>query len=181
MIRSYRAGIVGLALTTLAGCSITQQVSMGVEDPCGTLKTVVADYGNGFAEFRRSATNYRMMTVYQAREEIVDGHCEIWSWGRDDAAYVCSVTAPSQPVAMTRYQVAVDYVSDCLGEGWRRTASTRGPDGDDTSVVTRFRPEGKTEPVLSVHNVRDQGGPWSWHTNYVYVGAPDRMKALNGR
>lgn len=179
MIRFYNAGIVGLALTTLAGCSAMSQVSMGVEDPCVTLKTVIDDYDNGFADFRGKASNYRVMTVYQAREEIVEGHCEVWSWAQNDAAYVCAVTAPGETVAMDRYQAAVEKVSQCLGDRWQQTVSARSQDGDGAGAVTRFRPEGKTEPVLSVHNVRNDGALRSWYTNYVYVGSPDRMGTLD--
>lgn len=159
----FIAMILGLTLT---GCSVTQKLTLGVDDPCASLKAIIADYPSGFAQYRGSANNYNTMTVFSAQEQIIKGHCEIWSWANNDSAYVCSVNAPNDEVAAARYNTAVSSTSQCIGNTWQSAERDRVRDGEKAGVATHFKSSDPADPAVSVHRVAFRGSS----SVYVYVG-----------
>ncbi|SNC75870.1 hypothetical protein SAMN04487881_3130 [Marinobacter sp. es.048] len=164
----FAAAILGLSL---AGCSIQDTLSLGVDDPCTSLKGIVADYPSGFEQYRGSSNGFSSVTVYTTKEQIVKGHCEVWSWANDDSAYVCSGNTPNNEVATTRYNTAVNWMGQCLGNGWTSTEGERTRDGENAGTVTRFRSNEAGQPNVSVHRVAFRGDS----AVYVYVGTPSRL------
>ncbi|WP_417565766.1 hypothetical protein [Marinobacter sp.] len=167
-VTKFASVIMGLSL---AGCSAQNTLSLGVDDPCASLKGIIADYPSGFEQYRGSASDFRSVTVYSATEQIIRGHCEIWAWANNDSAYVCSGNTPDDEVATTRYDAAVTWMDNCLGDGWQAQESERIRDGENAGMVTRFRSLEAEMPNVSVHKVafrRDSAV-------YVYVGTPSRL------
>lgn len=163
---------VSIALLTLSlsACTFQQTLESGTDNPCATLKEIVADYPAEFATFRNGGSNFRSVTIYQAKEELIKGHCEVWAWGNADSAYVCTVGAPDPEVATTRYTNAVEQVSSCIGPEWVSEEEGREIDGNEAGVVTHFRHQSKGMPLVSVHNVDDR-----WRRSvYLYIGSPAR-------
>jgi|SRR6056297_152001 len=156
---------------SLAGCSVQDTLSLGVEDPCASLKNIVADYPAGFEQYRGGANDFRSVTVYNAKEQLIRGHCEIWSWANNDSAYVCSGNTPNDEVATTRYNTAVNWMGQCLGDSWTSTEGERTRDGENAGMVTRFRSTESGKPNVSVHRVAFR----SDSAVYVYVGTPSRL------
>ncbi|MCM0611438.1 hypothetical protein KFJ24_02975 [Marinobacter sediminum] len=159
----FVAMILGLTLT---GCSLNQTLSLGVDDPCDSLKSIIADYPSGFAQYRGRSNNFKSVTVFSAEEEIIKGHCEIWSWANNDTAYVCSANAPNDEVAAARYNTAVSSTSQCLGTTWQSDESDRVRDGEKAGVATHFKSPDAADPGVSVHRVAFKGNS----SVYVYVG-----------
>jgi len=167
----FTAVMMGLSL---AGCSFQDTLSLGVEDPCASLKGIVADYPSGFEQYRGSPNGFSSVTVYNAKEELIRGHCEVWSWANDDSAYVCSGNTPNNEVAITRYNTAVDWMGQCLGDSWTSQEGERTRDGENAGMVTRFRSTETGKPNVSVHRVAFRGDS----AVYVYVGTPSRLAEL---
>lgn len=159
-----------LLALSLSGCSFQETLESGTDDPCATLKTIVEDYPAEFASFRKGASDFSSVTIYRAREELIVGHCEIWAWGNGDSAYVCTAGAPDPEVATARYVQAVEQVAGCLGQEWAAEEGVRERDGQADGVVTRFRHQDASTPVVSVHNVEDRRR----RSVYLYIGSPAR-------
>lgn len=158
-----------LALS-LTGCAYQESLKSGTENPCATLKNIVTDYPTGFASFRKGGSDFRAVTIYRAKEELIRGHCEVWAWGNADSAYVCTVSAPDPEVATERYTQAVEQVSGCLGPDWVAEEGARERDGEAAGVATRFQSHDPGMPVVAIHNVKDR-----WHRSvYLYIGSPAR-------
>lgn len=161
---------IALVALSMTGCAFQEQIQSGTDDPCATLQDVVADYPSEFASFRKGGSNFRSLTIYRAKEELIRGHCEIWAWGNGDSAYVCTVGAPDPEVANSRYSQAVEKVSGCLGPEWVAQEKARERNGEAAGVATRFQQQSDQTPVVSVHNVDDRGR----HSVYLYIGTPSR-------
>lgn len=161
---------MALLALSLSGCAFQETLESGTENPCATLKTIVEDYPSEFASFRKGGSDYRSVTIYRAKEELIRGHCEVWAWGNADSAYVCTVGAPDPEVATARYVQAVEQVSGCLGPEWTSGEGIRERDGRPDGLVTRFSHQDASRPVVSVHNVEDR----SRRSVYLYIGSPAR-------
>lgn len=155
---------------SLSGCAFQETLKSGTENPCATLKDIVADYPTEFSAYRKGGTDFNTVTIYRAKEELIKGHCEVWAWGNADSAYVCTAGAPDPEVAATRYNQAVEQVSTCLGPRWAAEEEARERDGEAAGMVSRFRSPDAAMPVVSVHNVEDR-----WRRSvYLYIGSPAR-------
>jgi len=166
------SGIVSAVMAlSLAGCASQSPISLGVDDPCASLQGIIEAYPTAFEQYRGSANSFSSVTVYAAKEQIVKGQCEIWSWANNDSAYVCSGTTPNSEVATTRYLTAVDWMGRCLGDDWQAQETPRMRNGEDAGVVTRFRASDANKPNVSVHKVDYRGNS----SVYVYVGTPARL------
>ncbi len=159
----FIAMILGLTLT---GCSATQKLTLGVDDPCASLMAIIADYPSGFAQYRGSANNFNAMTIFSAKVQVIKGHCEIWSWANNDTAYVCSANTPNDEVATARYNTAVSSTSRCIGNTWQSVERDRVQDGEKAGVATYFKSPDPADPNVSVHRVAIQGNS----SVYIYVG-----------
>ncbi|WP_449286440.1 hypothetical protein [Marinobacter sp. PE14] len=168
---NFTAVMLGVSL---AGCSFQDTLSLGVEDPCASLKGIIADYPSGFEQYRGGANSLRSVTVYNAKEQLIRGDCEIWSWANDDSAYVCSGNTPNDEVATTRYNTAVNWMGQCLGDSWTSQEGERTRDGENAGMMTRFSSSEKGTPNVSVHRVAFRGDS----AVYVYVGTPSRLAEL---
>ncbi|MCL7942392.1 hypothetical protein [Marinobacter sp. ATCH36] len=161
---------IALLAISLSGCAFQETLKSGTDNPCATLKEIVEDYPAEFASFRRGGTDYRSVTIYRAKQELIRGHCEVWAWGNADSAYVCTVGAPDPEVASALYRRAVEQVSGCLGPEWALKEEERERDGQADGLATRFRHPDSTKPAVSVHNVEDR----SRRSVYLYIGSPAR-------
>lgn len=166
--------LAGLILT---GCAGQQAVSPGTDDPCQTLHAVIDDYPNGFANFRGKARNTNLLTVYQAKEQIIDGQCEIWAWNQQDTAYACTVTAPNQEVAEQRHARTRDFLQSCLGDTWESSEVERIRDAVPAGVVTRFT-HPNSQAVVSVHSIIRTTGSRQQQATGLYIGSPARVDTL---
>ncbi|WP_148864724.1 hypothetical protein [Marinobacter fonticola] len=166
-----------LSALALTGCAGPQSVSLGTDDPCQSLHEVVADYPSGFADFRGKASNFNLLTVYRAKEQIIDGECEIWAWNQQDTAYACTVTAPSQDVAAQRHERTRDFIQSCLGNAWRASDVERIRDGEAGGIITRFSsPE--SPAMVSVHSIIRTTGAQDQRSTALYIGSPARIDSL---
>lgn len=168
------SSLVGLAL---AGCSGTQPVTVGTEDPCQTLHQVIDDYPNGFANFRGKARNTNLLTVYQAKEQIIDGQCEIWAWNQQDTAYACTVSAPDHDTAQQRHERTRDFLQSCLGSTWQFSEVERIRDAVPAGIVTRFN-NPDASAVVSVHSIVRITGNREQLSTGLYIGSPARIDTL---
>lgn len=159
-----------LVALALSGCAFQDNLTSGTDDPCATLQNIVADYPTGFADFRKGGSNFRSLTIYRAKEELIRGHCEVWAWGNGDSAYVCTVGAPDLDVASSRYNQAVEKVSACLGPEWVSEEKPRERDGEAAGVASVFQHEDKRSPAVSVQRVEDR----SSQSVYLYIGSHGR-------
>lgn len=163
--------ILGL---TLSGCGAMQTAKPGTDDTCGALRDTVESYDTGFADIRGKASNFNAVTLYRAKREIVKGRCEIWAWANTDSAYVCTLNAPNNEVAQTRFDAASAQVSECLGSDWQSETFNRNRDGDDAGYGVRFSQPGR-DVVVSVHTVVITKGPTTQRSNDLYIGSPSRL------
>lgn len=166
-----------LSATSLAGCTGLQSLSSGSDDPCATLQAVIADYPTGFAHYRGKASNYNLLTVYRAKEELVNGHCEIWAWDQTDVAYACNVAAPTAEVAQQRQERTNQSVERCLGSDWQSETRQRTRDGKVAGTATRYTRAG-SGAVVSVHSIIRSEGPGARRQTSLYIGSPGRVDQL---
>jgi len=160
-----------LALSlSLGGCAFQETIQSGTDDPCATMQNIVTDYPTGFSDFRKSGSNFRSLTIYRAKEELIRGHCEIWAWGDGDSAYVCSIGAPDPEVARARYSQTVEKISGCLGPEWQPEEKVRERNGEAAGMATVFLQKGGQSPAVSVHRIEER----SSQSIYLYIGSPGR-------
>lgn len=171
MARNTTAALViTLTSAALAGCSSFQTSASSAEDPCTTVKEIVADYPAGFAEFRGSSNNLKMVTIYNAKKQLIRGHCEVWEWGNGDTAYSCNIAAPEAAVAESAYNQAATRLSECLGPDWHSETAPRERDGRPAGERTRYTTDAGYAPAISLHRVQDR----KRHSVYLYIGTPAR-------
>ena len=170
----FRFAPLSLTAFLVAGCSGLTSEPQLTADPCADLHALIAEYPNRFADLRGSRSDFRSVTLYRTKMDIVKGHCEVWEWAGGDSAYVCSVNAPDAEVAEQRYDRTVDYVGNCLGADWKEEASDRVRDGQVAGVVTRYRNPDYGSLVISVHNVSIAGAARALRSNYLCIGGADR-------
>ncbi|MDV2079629.1 hypothetical protein [Marinobacter xestospongiae] len=167
------------AATLLAGCS-SQPLSVGTDDVCGSLQALIADYDADFASFRGKGDSFIAGTVYRAKTELIEGHCQIWSWGRGDAAYLCAATSPSLDIAKSRHQQALASVKSCLGPQWQEEGDWRQRAGETDGYASRFRAP-DSDALVSVQTTVQLGGPVRHYTNFLYIGGESRADQPRSR
>lgn len=165
---------IGMISLTLVACANNGPLSVGVTDPCTSLSNIVDDYPSGFEKYRGAGNDYHSVTLFRAKEQLVKGHCEIWSWSGGDHAYVCTANALAAEVAAERYQSSVGFVSQCLGSGWTREIIKRQRDGLPLGEATRFTSSEAPGLVVSVENLNPKKSYRQWHSNYLYIGSQSR-------
>lgn len=158
----------------VTGCASDSRLSVGVEDPCDSLKAIVADAGNGFSQYRGARSDFDSFTLFRAKEELVKGHCEVWLWAGGDSAYVCSANTPVEEVADQRYQNTLSFVEECVGSSWQQEAIARERDGKYLGESTRFTSADHPGLAISVQNITPPGSYRNLRSNYLYVGAAGR-------
>lgn len=158
------------SLALLSGCSSFGPVTSGIDNPCATLQAIVKDYSTGFERYRGSGSNYSMVTLYRAKEQLIKGHCEIWEWGNGDAAYTCTVGAPNQSVAEARFNEASNLLAQCLGRDWTRETKARERDGKPAGEAVALQTNDPIAPSVSLHRVEDV----SRQSLYLFVGPSSR-------
>lgn len=173
MPTTIRYAVPVVVLVGLTGCATNQEVRVGTENPCETLQALIADYPNGFESFRGKGDNFAAGTVYRATTELIAGHCQIWSWGGGDSAYLCSVTNPSLNIAKERHERALQTVESCLGEGWQEQGDWRERAGETDGYASRFYST-TSNAVVSIETTVQVGGPGRHFTNFLYIGNADR-------
>lgn len=156
--------------TMLVGCSSFQPITSGTEDSCAALDDIVADYSTGFADIRGSSSNFSSVSIYQAKVQLIKGHCEIWAWGNGEAAYTCNVAAPDKAISETLYSRATERLSQCLGPEWRAQRSMRERGGRPAGERVRFSRNDGVVPAVSLNRVEDR----SRHSVYLYIGPTSR-------
>ncbi|MDI9244257.1 hypothetical protein [Marinobacter sp. CHS3-4] len=171
--------LCGALAFTLSACATDSSLSLGVEDTCGSLKSIVADYDSGFEAYRGAGSNYRAIAVYRAKTELVRGHCEIWAWAQGDHAYVCSANAPSAEVAQVRYDKSLSFLQQCLSDGWEQTAVGKSKNGEPTGVATRFTSNANPGLVVSVQKLIAPNAYRTIHSNYLFIGTAERGNTAN--
>lgn len=169
--------IVTLGLS-LAGCATDSRLSAGVPDPCESLTSIVENHDAGFEQLRGARSDFNSFTLYRAKEELVRGHCEIWSWAGGDYAYVCTANSPTPEVAAQRYDTSIRYVKQCLGDNWKVETVQRERDGKNLGEATRFTSQDYPDLVVSVQNLSPEKSYRQWYSNYLYIGSPARSPAL---
>ena len=172
-----------LSLLTLSvivlGCTNAQPLSTQAElaDACATVQTTMNSYPDGFKALRGKASNFNMVTLYRAKAEVVDGHCQIWEWANGSSAYVCSEQSRNTEVAQQRQQTAVERMSACLGDDWTMTTEGRDIDGTPAGFATRFQHNADNAPIVSIHIVEDSKGPGTRYSNYLYIGSQAQLES----
>lgn len=164
---------------SIAGCSSMQQLTAGTDDVCGSMHQLIADYDNGFANFRGKGTTLPISTVYDAKVELVDGHCQIWNWGRGDSAYLCSATNSSLDVAKQRHEKSLETVRSCLGSDWQEEGEWRERNDETDGYASRFRSTG-SNALVSVQTTVQTSGPGRRFTNFLYIGSEGRSDSMAG-
>ncbi len=163
---------LALVVSVLTGCvAHNPSPQAGTSDPCATLHAIIADYPNGFVSLRGKADHFASGTVYRATSELIAGHCQIWSWGQGDSAYLCAVTNPSLAIAKHRHQQALQTLQACLGEHWQEQGDWRERDGQTDGYASRFTASG-SPATISLETTIQTGGPGQHFTNFLYVGNP---------
>ncbi|MBC7182602.1 MAG: hypothetical protein H5U30_03380, partial [Marinobacter sp.] len=155
-MKKTRLSMIALASTFLvAGCSSVDTIASGTDNPCGTLRSIVADYPTGFDAYRGTGSSYKMVTIYRAKEQLIRGHCEIWAWGAGDSAYTCTLGAPNPDVSEALYSKAAGQLAQCLGPDWSVENAARERDGKPAGEISRFLNTTQGSPVVSLHRVED--------------------------
>lgn len=171
--------LCGALAFTLTACATDSSLSLGVEDTCGSLKAIVADYESGFEAYRGAGSNYPAIAVYRAKTELVRGHCEIWAWSQGDHAYVCSANAPNAEVAQARYDRSLSFLQQCLNDGWDQTTVDKSKNGEPTGVATRFVSNANPGLVVSVQKLIAPSPYREIHSNYLFIGTAERRSTTN--
>ncbi|SDW78566.1 hypothetical protein [Marinobacter mobilis] len=170
---------IAVSLLIVTGCSHMQQLTRGTDDVCGSLQQLIDDYDNGFAGFRGKGTQMPLSTVYDAKVELVEGHCQIWNWGQGDSAYLCSASNRDLETARQRHERSLAAVRGCLGSPWQEEGDWRERNGETDGYASRFRsPE--THAVVSVQTTLQTGGPGRRYTNFLFIGGEARSNSMTG-
>lgn len=177
LVRPFAA--IAASLLIVTGCSNLQQLTRGTDDVCGSLQQLIDDYDNGFAAFRGKGTLVPLSTVYDAKVELIEGHCQIWSWGQGDSAYLCSASSRSLDTARQRHLNSVAEVRSCLGSPWQEEGDWRERNGETDGYASRFRSP-DTDALVSVQTAVQTGGPGRRYTNFLYIGGEARSNSMAG-
>ncbi|MBZ2170010.1 hypothetical protein [Marinobacter sp. F4216] len=169
--------VAGVAMALGTGCATDANLKAGTDDPCTTMKGIIADFGSGFESFRGKRNDFASLTVYAAKEELVKGHCEIWVWNDGDSAYVCSANTPDGEIAAQRYRNSLKTVQQCLGDSWQEDSVTRERDGRYLGVATGFSSDAHPGLAISVQNIVPPGSYRSLRSNYLYIGSAQKTPA----
>ncbi|WP_166263549.1 hypothetical protein [Marinobacter caseinilyticus] len=172
--QSFSRLICGILTLSLTACATDSNLTAGVSDTCGSLQSIIRDYDTEFITLRGPGTHYRLMTLYRAETELIRGHCEVWSWAGGDRAYVCSANAPNEDIAQIRYQKSLNFVQQCLKEGWESDTLEQTRDGEYIGIATRFTSKAHPGMVVSVQNIVSPTAYRQLHSNYLFIGSTRR-------
>lgn len=165
------------SLLVASGCSNLQPLTAGTDDVCGGLQQLIDDYDTGFSAFRGKGTQLPMSTVYDAKLELLEGHCQIWNWGQGDSAYLCSASQRDLEVATARHQKSLAVVRACLGPQWQEEGDWRERNGETDGYASRFR-SADSNALVSVQTNVQTGGPGRRYTNFLYIGGESRFNVM---
>lgn len=171
------SSVVCTLVLGMSGCASDSRLSVGVAEPCDSLKAIIAGFDSGFEAYRGARNDFDSVTVFRAREELVKGHCEVWLWAGGDTAYVCSANTPADEVAEQRYTSTRNFVESCLGGDWRQETLARERDGKYLGEDTRFTTAAKPGLVISVQNITPPGSYRNLRSNYLFIGTTKRSPA----
>ena len=137
---------------------------------CNQVNSLIDQHQQGFEQLKRNLVTSSRMDIWQAKYHLVGNDCEIWRWSNGKQAYMCSQLVPDELIAIEKYNNAVNFSRQCLGESWKIDNIDR-PHGRSHRAI--FSKSG-FKTVASIHRVKTEGLFKSEWTIYYFIGDRDR-------
>lgn len=163
--------VASVSLVLLATACEQQQTrelnatAAGMSD-CEKIDALIAAHQNGFEKIRYSKQSTNKMDIWRSRYHLVGNNCQIWSWGKGNSDYVCSLISPDEDIARERFEKAKTTTRQCLDSSWKLTESTRKI-GNGSKIV--FSQNGN-DTVVATHVVETRGIFNSEWATYYFIG-----------
>ena len=159
--------LLGLSLLGLGGCEVYNSKSYTPDNSCEGLKTVIAEYPQGFAQLRGSGKVRRKLTLYNTSYQIVKGRCQIWSWDDGKSTYTCTTNLNSERQSIEQFREIQDTVEQCIDSRWQKTVAVSKEDENNEKII--YRQDDKL-PAITLQRVKiDKLGRPQWAL-YLFVG-----------
>jgi hypothetical protein len=143
---------------------------MPITNPCTKLTLIKNAYHNDFTQLKDINVNGRVSNIWKAKYQLFGQNCQVFSWGRKQHTYSCSLVAPNEETAKKYYQNAKRVTQECLGEKWHFEEEKRKhDDGMKASFINHgAQPDEKIN--FSTHLVPTSGLFSTTWKIYYYVG-----------
>jgi hypothetical protein len=165
-----------ISVAALQACSTAQQAELDKKvaalTTCEKVNALVAGHSKGFPQLRAAQTTSKYMDMWRARYNLVGEGCQVWGWGNAKFSYVCSLTEPSEQVAMEHFEQAKKITHECLGDSWSMKQGKR-KQGD--GVKAEFSVAGKNTVITVVAASSPTLFASEWKT-YYFVGDEADLK-----
>ncbi len=161
-----------LGCSTLVGNENSSDDSVKTMTQCEQLQALIKSHEDGFKEVRKTRSNSKLADIWTSKYHLIGNNCQIFGWGKGKFSYSCSITSPSEAVAMEKYQNAKSKIEACIGESW--ALNERPRHGKKGSVAIYTAEEHQT--AVATHVFETSGIFKDEWTNYVFVGDSKRIK-----
>ena len=174
MKHRYSIYLMMLSVVLISGCNpVTTSDNASDVSPdavCAQVKQLIDQHSSGFSQLKGAHLPARRMDIWDAKYHLVGKGCQIWGWSDGKQAYMCSLTVPDEETAIQRFDKAVKFTRQCLGEPWQADYIERIP---DQAYRTTFSTQAQ-QTVASVHRVKSQGLFKTEWTIYYFIGDRDK-------
>lgn len=137
---------------------------------CKQVNSLIDQHQLGFKQLKRNLVISSRMDIWQAKFHLVGNDCEIWRWSDGKQAYMCSQTVPDEAIVIEKYNNAINFSKQCLGDAWKIENIDREHGRSFRTIFSK--PDLKT--VASIHRVKTEGLFKSEWTIYYFIGDRDQ-------
>lgn len=170
----FRLGILFLLTVSGLSCSTSKPgdvVSQKSTDQlCSEVNKLINQHQQGFDQQKGRLLVSNRMDIWQAKLHLVGNDCEIWRWSDGKLAYMCSQVLPEESAALEKYNRAIEFTRQCLGNTWKEESIERQ---HGRSFRAIFSQAGSITSA-SVHRIKTEGLFKSEWTVYFFIGNRDQ-------
>ena len=140
------------------------------EELCVQVNNIIDQHQQGFKKLKRSLITSSRMDIWQAKYHLVGNDCEIWRCSNGKQAYMCSQVVPEEQIAIEKYNNAISFTRQCLGESWNIENIDRQHGRSFRAIFSKA----DSETAASIHRVKTEGLFKTEWTIYYFIGDRDR-------
>lgn len=137
---------------------------------CNEVNSLIDQHQLGFKQLKRNLVISSRMDIWQAKFHLVGNDCEIWRWSNGKQAYMCSQVVPDESIALEKYNKAINFSRQCLGDSWKIENIERKHGRSFRAIFSK--PGSKT--VASIHRVKTEGLFKTEWSVYYFIGDRDQ-------
>lgn len=137
---------------------------------CIEVNSLIDQHKLGFKQLKQNLVISSRMDIWRAKFHLVGNDCEIWRWSNGKQAYMCSQVVPDESIAVEKYNNAIKFSKQCLGESWNIEKIERQHGRSFRAIFSKAG----SKTVASIHRVKTEGLFKTEWSVYYFIGDRDQ-------